>query len=87
MPICGRIADAQWSFVFSGASFVQRTASISVQQPRLPAGIQWSHVVRSPYCCSSVLGVGPPSSKLGCSLQPGVVSESWVEVDWTGHSW
>lgn len=33
------------------------------------------------------MAVGPPSSELGCSLQPGVVAESWVEVDWAGHSW
>lgn len=74
------IADAEGSFVFSGASFIQRTAGVSVQQSRLPAGIQWPHVVRSAYYCSSALAIGP-CAELGCGLQSGVTAERWVEVD------
>lgn len=90
MPVGGEmlrsVADAEWSLlVFSGASFIQRAAGISVQQSRLPAGIQWSHVVRSTYYCSSGLDIGPHSAELGHGLQSGVMAERWVEVDWTGH--
>lgn len=80
------VAEAERSLlVFSGASFIQRTAGISIQQSRLPAGIQRSHVVRSTYYCGSGLDVGPHSTELGHSLQSGVIAERWVEVDWTGR--
>lgn len=77
-PGCGGIirsfADVEWSLVFSGAGVIQRTASISVQQSRLPAGIQWSHVVRNTYYCSSGLDIGSHSARLGRSLQSEVVA-------------
>uniref|UniRef100_A0A8B9R3T7 DNA polymerase delta interacting protein 2 n=1 Tax=Anas platyrhynchos TaxID=8839 RepID=A0A8B9R3T7_ANAPL len=62
-----------------GASFIQRTASISVQQSRLPAGIQWSHVVRSTYYCGSGLDVGPHSAQLGCRV---CSLELWLQGGW-----
>lgn len=34
-------------FFSAGASLVQRAACLPVQQPRVLAGIQWSHVVRT----------------------------------------
>lgn len=78
-------ADTEWSLLaFTGASSIQRAASISVQQSRLAAGIQWSHVVSSTYYCSSSLDVGPHSTELGCSLKSGVRAEMSVGVDWTG---
>lgn len=84
MPVCGGIqrsvADVEWSLlVSSGASFIQRTASISVQQSRLPAGIQWSHVVRSTYYCGSGLDVGPHSAQLGCRV---CSLELWLQGGW-----
>lgn len=89
IPVCEEtlrsVADAEWSLlVFSGASFIQRTAGISVQQSRLPAGIQWSHVVRSTYYCGSGLDIGPHSAELG--MQFAVWSYGW-KVGGSGLDW